>query len=65
MLLLFNKSESLERAKVVVFKLGAVLFIAESILNLYNYEKKNEDLNRNVPHKINEFTTLALAGRYP
>ena len=35
MLLSFDKSESLECAKVVVLKLGAILFyIAESILNL-------------------------------
>ena len=35
MLLLFNKSESLECAKVVVLKLGAtLLFMAESILNI-------------------------------
>ena len=34
MLLLFNKSESLECAKVVVLKLGAIFSIAESILNL-------------------------------
>ena len=34
MLLLFNKSESLECAKVVVLKLGATLFLAESIVNL-------------------------------
>ena len=35
MLLLFDKSESLEYAKVVVLKLGAILFyIEESIWNL-------------------------------
>ena len=34
MLLLFNKSESLECAKVVVLKLVAILFLAESIVNL-------------------------------
>ena len=35
MLLSFDKSESLECAKVVVLKLGAILFyIAESTLNL-------------------------------
>ena len=32
MLLLFNKSESLECAKVVVLKLGAIFAIAESII---------------------------------
>ena len=42
MLLLFNKSGSLECAKVVVLKLGAIRFyIAESILNFQNYEKKD------------------------
>ena len=31
-----------------------------------NYEKKyREDLNRHIPQKINEFASLALAGRYP
>ena len=30
-------------------------------------KKKNyrEDLNRQIPQKINEFASLALAGRYP
>ena len=63
-----NISESLECAKVVVLKLGAILFdsITESILNLQNYEKKyREDLNRYIPQKINEFASLAVAGRYP
>ena len=58
MLLLFNKSESLECAKVVVLKLGAILF--QIMKNKYR-----EDLNRHIPQKINEFASLALAGRYP
>ena len=36
MLLLFNKSESLECAKVVVLKLGAILFYN----GIHNYEKR-------------------------
>ena len=27
--------------------------------------KYREDLNRHIPQKINEFASLALAGRYP
>ena len=34
MFLLFNKRESLECAKVVVLKLGAILFCSGTILNL-------------------------------
>ena len=63
LLLSFNKSESLECAKVVVLKLGAILFyIAESILNI---AKIWIHVNRHIPQKINEFPSLALAGRYP
>ena len=54
MLLFFNKSESLECAKVVVLKLGAILF--QIMKNKYR-----EDLNRHIPQKINEFASLALA----
>ena len=28
-------------------------------------KKYREDLNRHIPQKINEFASLALAGRYP
>ena len=28
-------------------------------------KKNREDLNRHIPQKINEFASLALAGRYP
>ena len=65
MLLLFNKSESLECAKVVVSKLGAILFYSKIHFKHLNYERNRKDLNRHVPQKINEFASLALAGRYP
>ena len=32
--------------------------------NIYIYTYR-EDLNRHIPQKINEFASLALAGRYP
>ena len=64
MLLLFNKSESLECAKVVILKLGAILFYSGIHFKPQNYEKKyREDLNRHIPQKINEFALLTLAGR--
>ena len=66
MLLLFNKSESLECAKVVVLKLGTILFYSRIHFKPLNYEKKyREDLNRHTSQKINEFALLAPAGRYP
>ena len=68
MLLLFNKSESLECAKVVVLKLGAILFYGGIHFKPLKLGKKyiyREDLNRYIPQKINEFASLALAGRYP
>ena len=67
MLLSFNKSESLECAKVVVLKLGAILFYSGIHSNPLKLRKKKyrEDLNRHIPQKINEFASLALAGRYP
>ena len=53
-------------AKVVVLKLGAILFYNGMHFKPQNYEKKyREDLNRHIPQKINEFASLALAGRYP
>ena len=60
MLLLFNKSESLECVKVVVLKLGAILFYSA-----IHFMKKIycEDLNRHIPQNINEFASLALAGK--
>ena len=62
MLLLVNKSESLECAKVVVLKMGAILFYSGIHFKpLKLWEKK--DLNRHIPQKINEFASLALAGR--
>ena len=66
MLLLFNKSESLECAKVVVLKLDAILFYSGIHFKPPKLRKKYcEDLNRHIPQKINEFASLALAGRYP
>ena len=67
MLLLFNKSGSLECAKVVVLKLGAVLFYSGIHFKPLKLWKKIccEDLNRHISQKINEFASLALAGRYP
>ena len=65
-LLLFNISESLEFAKVVVLKLGAILFHSGIHFKpLKLWKKYREDLNRHIPQKINEFASLALAGRYP
>ena len=67
MLLLFNKRDSLEYAKVVVLKFGAILFysgIHSKPLKLWK-KKYREDLNRHISQKINEFASLALAGRYP
>ena len=61
MLLLFNKSESLECAKVVVSKLGAILFYSGIHFKRLNYVRNRKDLNRHVPQKINEFASLALA----
>ena len=55
MLWLFNKSESLKCAKVVVLNLGAILFfrgIYFKPLKLWN--KYREDLNRHIPQKIND-----------
>ena len=58
-LLLFNKSESLECTKVVVLKLGAILFYSGihfkplKLRNIYIYVYC-EDLNRHIPQKINE-----------
>ena len=60
MLILFNESESLECAKVVVLKLGTILFYIR-----IHFKPLKEDLNRHIPLKINEFASLALAGRYP
>ena len=68
MLLLFNKSESLECTKVVVLKLGTILFysgIHFKPLNILWKKIHREDLNWHIPQKINEFASLALAGRYP
>ena len=68
MLLLFNKSESLECAKVVALKLGAILFYSEihfKPLKLWKRYIYREDLNRQFPQKINDFASLALAGRHP
>ena len=68
MLLLFNKSESLECTKVVVLKLGAILFYSGIHFKPLKLRKKEyrEDLNRHIPQKINELASLALAaGRYP
>ena len=68
MLLLFSKSESLECTKVVVLKLGAILSysgIHFKPLNILWKKLYREDLNRHIPRKINEFASLALAGRYP
>ena len=67
MLLLFNKSESLECAKVVVLKLGAILFYSGIHFKPLKLWKNMycEDLNRHIPQNINEFASLALAGRYP
>ena len=66
MLLFFNKSESLECAKVVVLKLGAILFYSGIHFKPLKLRKKyREDLNRHIPQKINEFASLAPAGRYP
>ena len=69
MLLLFNKGESLEYTKFVDLKLGAILFYIgihfkplKLWKNIYVYR---EDLKRHIPQKINEFASLALAGRYP
>ena len=39
MLLLFNKTESLECAKVVVLKFGAILFYNGTYFKPLNYEK--------------------------
>ena len=39
MLLLFNKTESLECAKVVVLKLGAILFYNGTYFKPLNYKK--------------------------
>ena len=61
MLLLFNKSESLECAKVVVSKLGAILFYSKIHFKHLNYERNRKDLNRHVPQKINESASLPLA----
>ena len=60
MLLLFSKSESLECAKVVVLKLGAIIFYSG-----IHFIIMKEDLNRHIPQQINQFASLALAGRYP
>ena len=66
MLWLVNKSESLKCAKVVFLKLGANLFFCGIHLKpLKLWQKYREDLNRHIPLKINEFASLALAGRYP
>ena len=67
MLLLFNKSESLECAKVVVLKLSAILFYSGIHFKPLKFRKKKylEDLNRHILQKINELASLALAaGRY-
>ena len=65
MLLLFNKSESLECAQVIVL-LGAILFYSGIHFKpLKLWEKYREDLNRHIPQKIKGFASLALAGRYP
>ena len=52
---------------VVVLQLGAILFYSGIHFKpLKLWEKKyREDLNRHIPQKINEFASLALAGRYP
>ena len=33
-------------------------------MNQKKKKKTREDLNRHIPQKINEFTSLVLAGRY-
>ena len=66
MLWLFNKSESLKCAKVVVLNLGAILFFCGIHCKpLKLWKKYREDLNGHIPQKINEFASLALTGRYP
>ena len=67
MLLLFYKGESLECAKGVVLKLGAIFFYRGIRFKPLKFWKKTyrEDLNSHIPQKINEFASLALTRRYP
>ena len=53
-------------AKTVVLNLGAILFFCGIHFKpLKLWKKYREDLNMHIPQKINEFASLALAGRYP
>ena len=63
MLLLFNTSENLECAKVVVLKLGAILFYSGIHFKPLKLWEKKKQTNKN--KNKNKFASLALAGRYP
>ena len=69
MLLWFNKSESLECAKVVVLKLGAILFysgIHFKPLKLYIYiYAYREDLNRHIPQKDKRIRLVGTCRKAP
>ena len=75
MLLLFNKSESLECAKVVVLKLGAILFYSgihfkplqlwkKKKIYIYIYTYR-EDLNRHIPQKDKRIRLVGTCRKAP
>ena len=65
MLLLFKRSESLECANIFFLSWVSPFSIAESTANILIYITIREDMDRHIPQKIDEFSSLALAGRYP
>ena len=60
MLLFFNRSESLYCTQAFYIKLSVIPFYSE-----IPPKNNRQDLDRHIPQKINEFPSLALAGRYP
>ena len=50
--------------QVVVSKLGTILFYSGIHFEPLKCVTSRDDLNRHIPQKIKEFSSLALAGRY-
>ena len=67
MLLLFNKSESLECAKVVVLKLGAIRFYSGIHFKLPKLWKKRyrEDQSKQIPQKKKQIRLAGTCRKVP
>ena len=51
--------------QVVVSKLGTILFYSGIHFKPLKCVTNREDLNRHIPQKIKEFSSVAFAGTYP